>query len=183
MERYREIIRARQAAKSDSARGFTLFELLVVMVVMGLMIALAWPRMARSLEKMNLNTAARKMSAALRYARSKAVSQSTTYISDFDFDSRRLTIKPLPEKTRLFREGSVSNNDKATREKSYELPEGVRLEKAIVDEEEIRSGLFRIVFFPSGCSSGGEVVITGEKKDRYRIKVDFITGMVELEAL
>ncbi|MCU0614338.1 MAG: hypothetical protein MUD09_04555 [Desulfobacterales bacterium] len=46
--------------------------------------------------------------------------------------------------------------------------------------DEIDSGLFDIVFYPAGNSSGGSVVLIDEKERRFQISVDFITGIVNL---
>jgi prepilin-type N-terminal cleavage/methylation domain-containing protein len=62
--------------------GFTLLELIVVLLIIGLMMALVTPRLIGSLTKMNLKTSAQKISSFLRYARSQAVS-GQTYIMPF----------------------------------------------------------------------------------------------------
>ncbi len=64
--------------------------------------------------------------------------------------------------------------------KWYELPEKVRLDKAILGEVEIDSGLFQVIFFSTGGSSGGELVLSNDRGNRYEVKVDFITGTVRL---
>ena len=44
----------------------------------------------------------------------------------------------------------------------------------------MEAGVFEIVFYPGGNSSGGEVTVLDEKKRQYEISVDFITGSVRL---
>ena len=160
-------------------RGFTLLELIVVMIIVSLMSAVVGPSVAGSLSKMNLKTAAKKTAASLRYARSRAVAENTIYIARFDFEQNRLLIisgfdMPIKNKT------DKNNIDEKNTEKSkrYVLPEGVRFKKGILAEDEVDSGLFDIVFSPGGSSSGGGVVLADERGKEYEIGVDFVTGTV-----
>ncbi len=169
MEKYRRI------------KGFTLLELLVVLVIIGMMSAIIAPRLTGSLTGMNLKTASRKVSASLRHARSNATSERLTYISVFDFEKNRLIILPCQEESGEIPEECMFDNEESlSRSKIYNLPEGVRFEKAENFQEETDSDYFQIAFYPGGGSSGGQVIVTDERKGRYTINVDFITGTVKL---
>ena len=72
--------------------GFTLLELIVVLVIIGLMSALIAPRLKGPMGRLDLRTAAKNISSALRYARSQAAAEKTTYVALFDFDNNRLTV-------------------------------------------------------------------------------------------
>ncbi len=58
-----------------SERGFTLLEIIIVMVLIGLIAAIGVPRLLGSLERAEVKTSARKIAAAMRSARSHAVSE------------------------------------------------------------------------------------------------------------
>jgi len=176
-------------------RGFTLLELLVVLVIIGLMSAFVVPKLAGPLGNLNLKTASQKISAALRYARSQAASEKTTYVALFDFDKNRLVvinppIPPLPKGDfhinnretldRTLIEPPDNQKDRPGALKAYDLPDGVKLEKGVSREGDFNSGFFRIFFFPSGGSSGGEITVANKRGRQYRIHVDFITGTVQL---
>jgi type II secretion system protein H len=176
-----------QKSRIDS-RGFTLIELIVVLVIISLMMALVTPRLIGSLTKMNLKTSAQKISSSLRYARSQAVSEQTVYHAVFDFENNSIYIKkenPQDDEDTYFKseiESAETDNSKSKRSgmESYILPEGVVIKKAIIANEEIVSDLFTIVFYPVGSSSGGSVVLMDEKERQYQINVDFITGIINL---
>ncbi len=88
------------------SRGFTLFELIVVLLIIGIMMALVSPRLLGSLTKVNLKTSAQKISSSLRYARSQAVSEQTIYHDVFDFDKKGLFInaeKPQDNEDNYFK--------------------------------------------------------------------------------
>jgi type II secretion system protein H len=65
-------------------KGFTLIELMIVMVIIGSVIALAVPRIGKSMEKMRLRSASRKLSAVLRYTRQMAISRKKEYAVTFN---------------------------------------------------------------------------------------------------
>jgi len=162
-------------------KGFTLIELLVVLVIISIMAAFVVPRIAGSMSNLNLRTASKKIAASLRYARSQAISESRTYVALFDLDGNRVMIRSglTPGDQDKEKDGEVG--DQVSRQsKGYELPEEVRLEKGISTDGEIDSGLFQIMFFSNGGSSGGELVLSNDRGNRYGVKVDFITGTVRL---
>ena len=163
-------------------RGFTLLELLVVLVIISLTSVLVAPQLTGSLAKTNLQTASKKISASLRYARSQAASEKITYVAVFDFEKDRLSIKTGQEAQtgETLKEDLGDGEEPVIRSKSYDLPDGVKLEKGISGEDEIDSGLFQIAFFPTGSSSGGDVILTSDRGKQYKISVDFITGIVRL---
>lgn len=161
--------------------GFTLIELLVVLVIISIMAGFVVPRIAGSMSNMNLRTASKKIAASLRFARSQAISESKTYVALFDLDGNRVMIRSGLTPAEEDKEKNAVVGDQVSRQpKYYELPEKVRLEKGISTDGEIDSGLFQIIFFPTGGSSGGELVLGNNRGYRYEVKVDFITGTVRL---
>jgi prepilin-type N-terminal cleavage/methylation domain len=168
-------------------RGFTLLELIVVLLIIGFMSALVVPKLVGPMSNLNLKTASKKIAASLRYARSQAASEKTTYVALFDFDKDRLSIIIPP-----LLNGDFEAPDEAPEEqpdggkggpgglKVYDLPDGVGLEKGVSEEGEVDSGLFRIFFFPNGGSGGGEIIVANKRGGRYKVSVDFIIGTVQL---
>jgi general secretion pathway protein H len=59
--------------KSGQSRGFTLVELMVVMVIISLIMALVGTSMARSVSGAEARAATRKLVASLRYTRARAI--------------------------------------------------------------------------------------------------------------
>jgi len=146
--------------------GFSLLELLVVLAIMGLMSALVMPYLAGTLGHANLKTSAKTVAASLRYARSRAVSEQLAYVALFDSETRSLRI--------------FSETEKAKQAKACHLPEGIYFEKAKSAKGVTQSGLFRMMFYPTGASSGGEIILADDRGRQYAVRVHFITGMVEL---
>jgi general secretion pathway protein H len=173
-------------------RGFTLLELIVVLVIISLMSAFVAPKLAGPMSNLDLKTASQKISASLRYVRSHAASEKTTYVALFDFDKNRLVIINPPSVKGDFNinnRGAVdgapaerpdNEKDRSGGLKTYNLPDGVKFAKGASKEGDVNSGFFRIFFFPSGGSSGGEITVANERGRQYKITVDFITGTVQL---
>jgi len=161
--------------------GFTLIELLVVLVIISIMAAFVGPRIAGSMSNLNLRTASKKIAASLRYARSQAISESRTYVALFDLEGNRVIIRSGLTSGDEDKEKYGEVGDQVSRQsKGYKLPEEVRLEKGISADGEIDSGLFKIIFFSNGGSSGGELFLRNDRGSQYEIKVDFITGTVRV---
>jgi prepilin-type N-terminal cleavage/methylation domain-containing protein len=180
---HKQGIAAYRNTHTESVRGFTLLELLVVLVLVSLISVLAGPKIMASLTRLNLKNTAKQISASLRYARSQAASQKILFLSAFDIEGDALYIFP---QEKPFRDHSIKeiidekieNNEEIKRVK---LPETVKLEKTVTStDEEMDSGWFVVSFFSKGNSSGGEVFLMDEKERRYKVVVDTITGSVKV---
>ena len=75
-------------------KGFSLIELLVVLVLISLFSAFVGVNVGGSLGNMGLKTATKKVAASLRYARSRAITESVPYVALLDLNQNRVTIKP-----------------------------------------------------------------------------------------
>lgn len=169
----------------SSIRGFSLIEMLVVLVIIGISSAVVVPRLVGSMSNVNLKAGAKRIAAPLRYARSQAISRGVICVAVFDFEKNRISIVIKKRMSGPAREKDNGNEQEKEKEsvdssKSYDLPDGVRLKEAVSGDAQIDSGVFKIVFFPSGNSSGGEVILANDRGRQYSISVDFITGTVKL---
>ena len=157
-----------------SSSGFTLLELIIVMIIVGLMSVLVVPVIGSSLSNLELKTAAKKTASALRYCRSKAAMQKTTYIAGIDFAANIISVenkKKSSEKQDETDEPDI---------KTYKLPDGVYVEKIVSADQEIDSGNFKITFFSNGSCSGGLITLAGTRDKQYNINLDAITGIVTI---
>ena len=152
--------------------GFTLLELTLVMFFMALIAGLATPFVMSTLDRMKLQTSARQITSALRYARSKAITIKQPVVFNGDLTHNQFWVIPAHENAtpRI-----VSLNDP------------VRLDHFLDEDEKetFRDGEFTITFFPQGNSSGGLIGMgiekSGESESHYVIDIDPITGKTKLE--
>ena len=139
---------------------------------------------------------AKKVAAALRYARSQAVSRSQPYSVIFDRDNNRVVIRGIPqpltpdqteaaeEEPGMEAESAAEAAKKKPEIKVVSLPEGITLTEITVGGKEItatKEELAQMVFYSDGTSQGGELVLADSRDRKFRVRVAFLTGVVTLE--
>ena len=164
-------------------KGFSLIELLVVLVLISVFAAFVGVNVAGSLGNMGLKTASKKVAASLRYARSRAITESIPYVALLDLNRNRMTVKP--EVTSSGSENEADDAPSTQKEsgiKRYDLPENVKFKNALTFEgAESDSRFFAVVFMPNGCSSGGSILLENDRDRNSTVKIDFVTGTVRVE--
>jgi len=151
-------------------KGFTLIEMVIVMVILGLSITLVTPYLSRFSRTIELRAAAKKISGILRYYRSEAIQQGKVYQVLFDSNLREVRIQSL-ERT----------EEKALKNR-YPLPAGVQIKEVNIPAPQYSEDFPTIEFYPSGGSNGGSILLDSPDRKGFRISVHFLTGMVVIEA-
>jgi general secretion pathway protein H len=151
----------RSLRKAHPGRGFTLVELLVVMVIAALVLALVGTSISRSVSGAEMRTAARKVAANLRYTRTQAILQKSEQVFLVDTEARTFQ---APER------------------EPVELPEGMRMALTTARTELTGESVGGIRFYPDGGSTGGYVEL--ETNERiYKVSVAWLTGETVVERL
>jgi general secretion pathway protein H len=162
--------------------GFSLFELLVVILIIGLISALVTPRMAASLPGVQLKSAARAVAASLRYARSKAVYESRPYIALFDGTQKLLAVEPIETPMDMVESDDIRKIlNTSGLQNVYEFPDGIEFGVLNTHDADEGSDIVPIFFFPRGDSTGAKIVLRNLRRKQYTITVDTITGLVEID--
>jgi len=157
--------------------GFTLLELLVVLVLISLVSAFVAPRITAPIGNLQLKTTTKKIAGALRYSRNLAVSEKEARVCVFDFEHQKMMVFPGS----IFLDADVDEVlANANPEISYNMPEGVMIKNALFGEDEVVGGLFSVIFFANGSTTGGEIFFSNNKDKTTGMRVDLITGMVEI---
>lgn len=160
-------------------KGFSLIEMVVVLVLLGLSVALVTPSLSRFSRTVELKGAAKRISAILRYSRSEAVHHGKVYQVLFDPELRQVKMQPVEEEIRDEEEGE--RREKKGTPKMYSLPAGVQIKDVKVEPSQFPSDLAGIEFYPQGGSNGGSILLEAPDLKGYRIKVHFLTGTVTIE--
>jgi general secretion pathway protein H len=141
------------------SRGFTLLELIIVLVIAGMTMAMLVSFSGKGASAADLKASARSLANGLRAAQSTAMAQRRDAVLTIDVDSR---------------EFSFSGETR-----THKLPEGVELKlyTAQTEVESQRKGSIR--FYPDGSSTGGRITVSsGERK--FLVDVDWLTGRVAI---
>jgi prepilin-type N-terminal cleavage/methylation domain-containing protein len=142
-----------QQPKVD-ARGFTLLELIVTLVVITVAAGLVAPAIGRSTESLRVRAEVAGFSATFRHAREQAITTRQAFTVQVNVTNRLLTV--------------TTGEDE------------VRWTRALSSRVELRAdtpGSLAVRFEPQGTSSGGEFHLMSGKIV-YRVTVDAVTGRV-----
>ena len=139
--------------------GFTLLEILIVLVIGVLLVALVPPLLSGMSGATELRGAARQLAAGLRNARNEAITRQQEAVLTLDLERRRFGVTGDP--------------------REIALPESVALKLYTAQSELLDSATGGIRFFPDGSSTGGAITVSGPKL-AYRVNVDWLTGTVAI---
>ncbi len=139
--------------------GFTLIEMLVVLVIASIVMVTLVPNFAPAIARAELYSATRDVASALRHARGQAM---------------------LTGQDALFELNTVAHTYHVTgRSKTYALPADIELGLLTTTSETLDEGIGRIRFFPDGSATGGRVTLIGQKQTRV-VDVNWLTGEVKI---
>jgi general secretion pathway protein H len=140
--------------------GFTLLELLAVLALLGLLVGLVLPGLMRSWERAGSRANLRKLTSALRLARSEAATRG-----------QRVRLFLNLQNGRFHVEGSQQQGELT----------GLRLtDPHLVWEDQEKSRGY-VAFYGDGSSTGGRVILEEPTGQRHLIEVNPVTGKVVLE--
>lgn len=147
------------ATKRVGQHGFTLLELLVVLVIAVLLVAVVPPLISGMSGATELRGAARQLAAGLRFARNEAVTRQREAVLTLDLSKHRFAVSGDP--------------------REIALPESLSLHLYTAQSELLDQATGNIRFFPDGSSTGGAVTVSGPKL-AYRVNVDWLTGAIAI---
>jgi len=143
-------------------RGFTLLELLIVLLLMTLVFTATPPLMSSVGLTTELRGSARQLAAGLRLARNEAVTRQQAEALTVDIEQREFSV--------------------AGKTRSLPDDEAVTVKLYTAQSELLDGARGNIRFFPDGSSTGGYIALADSKVE-YRVKVDWVTGRINIETL
>ncbi|WP_343229975.1 GspH/FimT family pseudopilin [Rhodanobacter sp. DHG33] len=137
-------------------RGFTLLEMLVVILLIGIAAAAVSVSVTQGLASARINAASGEIAAGLRATRAQAIVQGKEQYFDVNL-----------------------HNDTWSdpKRKDVRLPAGLKLSITSALEDRPNDYTGRIRFFPDGSSTGGHIILTSGHRE-WRINVSWLTGQV-----
>ncbi len=141
---------------SKASSGFTLVEILVVIIILALAGSLVFVNVGKSITKKNTRAFAEQMILLCKKARRMALDEGVPVAFNISSNQRCCWIKD--------------------REKSIEFPEEMRIEGEGISQ--LNEDLHTIRFYPDGSSDGGELTLSMPTLPDYTFRVDRLTGLL-----
>jgi len=142
-------------------RGFTLLELILVLVVIGLTVVIAYPSLVRGRTAFQLRTVARDVIGVLRFARESAVTEQKVMLAVIDSRAQVITVA----------------DDVGGGARSYTLPADVKVQGLAGAGEAVPEDVpMTIRFLPNGSAEDAQILLRSGTGTTLRIVVDAITG-------
>lgn len=141
-------------------QGFTIIELLIVLVITVLGFAVVAINMSGGRDTLEIKAAVMDIVSALRYVRGQALMTHRDTALTIDLESNSYTV--------------------SGREQVHLIPESISVTVVTAQSELTGKGQGSIRFFPDGSSTGGRITLENAKAV-WQIDINSLTGQTELE--
>ncbi|MEC9018515.1 MAG: prepilin-type N-terminal cleavage/methylation domain-containing protein, partial [Nitrospinota bacterium] len=118
-------------------KGFSLLELILVLFLMGLIAGLALPFVLKTLDRVKIQSEARRIASTLKFARSEAISKKILFTFNANIDQNKYWLA-IPKQKKVIQ--------------SKTLDDSVRIRNYKHAEKTLTDGVFIINFYPLGNS-------------------------------
>lgn len=140
--------------------GFSLIELLVVLVILALGMAVVGPRFGKSMDVSRLNASIRAVLSSARVARNQARTEQREVALVFDVVDKTYRIDDA-------REHQIN-------------PANTKIKVTAAESEQFSDRQIAVRFFPDGSATGGRVQFSLNERARF-VSIDWLTGIASLE--
>ncbi|GGY32430.1 type II secretion system protein H [Rhodanobacter panaciterrae] len=144
--------------KASRARGFTLLEMLAVILLIGIAAAAVSISVTQGLASARVRAASSELAGALRATRAQAIVRGQE--QHFDIDTR-------------------TNSYLNVKQQDVRLPKGLKVSITSAKEDQPNDHTGRIRFFPDGSSTGGRITLQSGKRE-WHVNVSWLTGEVRV---
>ena len=165
--------------------GFTLVEMLVVIVILGLTISIASGNYQRVLPRAQLNTTVRTLSNVLQSTRSEAITRNNEFRIIYDLDANRYWVETPYKKegglamARIPGEEEPDDTSERVIANLTKLENGVEFAHVRIDDETYDDGQCYVRYDPLGSSSAHTISLYHAPTERYyTIEVLALTGLI-----
>lgn len=165
-------MRTSKAGACNNNAGFTLIELAMVILVIGIVGALAMPRFGGLLERQQMRRTINAIHGYARYLQAYAASDKCIYVLVFDLDQQVLSMASLP---------TAACPGQTRKLPDFVVPSTVRILDVITPEQEkIIEGQAMTLFFPNGFVQPSTIHLSGIGVDPVTLMIEPLTGRVQV---
>lgn len=177
-------------------KAFTLIEVLVVLIIIGLILGIAVPR-AGSVFRSSLKVSSTNLAGIIKYAYDNAIVTQRIERLGFDFSKSQYLLEATTPGTLIdFDVEDIKESDKDEKNPSSNfknvegawgkvnsLPTGVKFESIYnyTLKKEFKEGVTYLYFFPQGFTQSLIIRLKANKAGYYSIKINPISGACSIE--
>jgi prepilin-type N-terminal cleavage/methylation domain-containing protein len=143
-----------------SAGGFSLVEIVMVILIISLTLAVSYPLLSRGSASLHLRASGRDVLNLMRYAREKAITEQTGMMVLVDRGAGKL----------------VLSSDLGQGVHSLVLPKDVKIDRLVFSGQEVLQGPLMIHFLSNGSSDSAELLLVADNGALLKVFTDPITG-------
>jgi type II secretion system protein H len=177
-----------------NSKGFSILEIVVVVALMGLLAAVAGPRIGSGIRGAETRTSVRRFASALRAARTIAVTHQAQVlvVADMGTNTCEFRIRTT-RKSRETSRGDYENGNNTSSgdirsvselfQKPFELTGDVKFLEFSTGDLPHTGFQGAIMFLPQGNSTGGGFTIGRMNGPYYSVTTDAITGRIHVNRL
>ena len=151
--------------------GFTLIELIIVLVVLAAVLTITFPRMEAFFSGSYLKSTSRRLIGTIRYLHDRSVTTGKRLRLCYDLDENDYWIEEENEEGEFEELKTVLGRKEA-------LPEGIKFLDIITPEGKINSGQTLTLFFPKGYVTKSIIHLQNEKEEVQTLLVKGTMGQV-----
>ncbi|MET0255111.1 MAG: GspH/FimT family pseudopilin, partial [Luteibacter sp.] len=139
-------------------RGFTLFEMLAVILLIGIAAAAVSIPVTQGLASARVNAASGELAAALRWTRAQSIVKGESLALEVDTSAATY---------------------RAPGKSEVRLPKDMRVAITSAREDQANATTGRIRFFPDGSSTGGRITLKRGQRE-WHVNVAWLTGAIQV---
>ena len=173
--------RSKRGLTPLASAGFTLVELTLVILVIGIIGALVLPRFGGLVDRQQVRRTVNVLRGMVRQLHAKAALTKRIYRLTFDLEEQRVTVCYL-QSASLTESGEISCVAESSREmRGYVMPDAVRLLDVVSSSgEKIRQGTAMTHFHPTGLAEPSVVHLQTPDEAHVTLFIEALAGRVKV---
>lgn len=162
-----------KAGACRAERGFTMVELAMVILILGIVMATVMPRFAGTLERQHLRSTINIVQGTVRYLYAYAALTKRIYRLTFDLDRQVMSV--------CYVEGEVCRLEASRELREYAFPANVRVLDVVSPQgTKTREGEAATYFFPDGLVEASIIHLATDSNQKVTLMIEPLAGRVKV---
>ena len=173
--------RSERSLPPTRAGGFTLIELTLVILVIGIVSALVLPRFGSLLDRQQMRRTVNVVRGMVRQLHAKAALTKRVYRLTFDLDAQQLTVCHLQSLPSTGSEDSTCVAEPSREMRGYAMPDAVEILDVVSPEgKKVSEGVAMTHFHPTGQAEPSVVHLQTPDETHVTLFIEALAGRVKV---